>query len=243
MTVLSVIIPAFNEANTIKDLLQQVVEVDLHPLGITKEIIVVESGSQDGTREIVQDFENRGVIRAHYEDRPRGKGHAVKLAFKNLTGDIVLIQDADLEYKPSEYPALLAPIQSGKADFVLGSRHLGKGDWHFRKFVNDQVSAKFMNIGNKVCNGLFNFLYGTHMTDPTTMFKVFRSSCISSKVFRSNYFELDWEIVAKLIRSGFIPHEVPISYVSRSFKEGKKIKLWRDGFLSLYAIVRFRWWD
>jgi len=237
----SILIPAFNEAATIAELLRQVLAVDLGSL--TKEIIIVEANSTDGTRAIVQRFEEEGKIKAIYEDRPRGKGHAIKKAFQAATGDILLIQDADLEYRPSEYPDLLAPFSNGNVHFVLGSRHLGEGSWRFRKFIKSRASAYIFNIGNHACNFLFNTVYGTTLTDPTTMFKVFRRTCIKPLHFRSNFFELDWEIVAKLIKAGYLPLEVPISYVSRSFQEGKKIKFWRDGLLSLYAIFRFRWAD
>ncbi len=243
MTKLSIIIPAFNERPTVEQLLKEVIAVDLAPLGVEKEIIVVESGSTDGTREVVKDFESKGLVKAIYQPKPRGKGNAVRAAFATLTGDIVLIQDADLEYRVSEYPDLLKPLLSGQTDFVLGSRHLGKGDWHFRKFVHGKLSAAFMNFGNKLCNTLFNILYGVDLTDPTTMFKVFRASCIRGVTFRSDYFELDLEIVGKLIRRKYFPIEIPISYVSRGFDEGKKIRISRDGFLVIYAMFRFRWFD
>lgn len=241
MTKLSVIIPAYNERPTVEKLLQQVIDLSLPE--IEKEILVVESGSTDGTREVVQAYEAKKLIRAFYEDRPRGKGFAVRHALPEATGDIVLIQDADLEYRVSEYPELLAPLVEGRADFVLGSRHLGAGTWKMRHFVHGRLSAWVFNVGNMACTQSFNFLYGTRLTDPTTMFKVFRRKFLEGVVLRSNYFQIDWEIVAKLLRRGCIPLEVPITYASRTFEEGKKIRLWRDGPLALYAMIRFRWCD
>ena len=182
-------------------------------------------------------------VRAIYQDRPMGKGNAVKTGFRAAKGDIFLIQDADLEYKVSEYPKLIAPILTGRANFVLGSRHLGHGSWKIRRFTKNRLKSAFFNAAVLGCHTLFNILHGTRLSDPTTMFKVFRRECIEGVVFRSNHFQMDWEIVAKILRRGHPPVEVPVSYVSRSVAEGKKVRFWRDGPLSLYAIVRFRFFD
>jgi len=235
------LIPVYNEAATLQPLLDQVLAADC--LGLEKEVIVVESNSTDGTRRIVQEYETRGLVRAIYEDRPQGKGHAVKAALGAATGDIVLIQDADLEYKVSEYPTLIKPILEGHTDFVLGSRHLGAASWQIRCFLTEGIKARLINIGAVFYTNLFNLLYGVRLTDPATMFKVFRRSVLDGVRLRSDWFDLDWEIVAKLIRKGRRPLEVPVSYASRSFEQGKKIRFWRDAPMVLWAIVRFRFLD
>jgi len=234
----SVLIPVFDEASTARELFDRVLSADTS--GLTKDIVVVESGSTDGTKEIVEEYEKKGLIRAFYQERPRGKGNALKVALENAEGDIILIQDADLEYDVKDYPQLLKPIVEGRADFVLGSRHLGAKDWQFRRFLDSIYYATVINLGGRIFTGLFNLLYGTSLTDPATMFKVFRRSAAEGLVWRSDYFDLDWEIVAKLVRSGSVPVEVPVSYASRSVAEGKKIRFWRDGTLVLLAILRFR---
>ena len=234
----SILIPVYNEARTCRALLEAVLAADC--AGCEKEILVVESNSTDGTQAIVREYESKRLLRALYEDRPRGKGHALKAALGAATGDIVLIQDADLEYKVSEYPALLKPILDGRADFVLGSRHLGANTWQIRKFITNHLSARVINLGGLLYTTLFNVLYGVKLTDPATMFKVFRRACLEGVRLRSNWFELDWEIVAKLVRKGHLPQEVPVSYASRSVEEGKKIRFWRDGPLVFWAILRVR---
>ncbi len=235
---ISILIAVYNEAATCGPLLDQVIASDC--CALEKEIIVVESNSTDGTRAIIQDYEKRGKIRALYEDAPRGKGRALQTAIAACSGDIILIQDADLEYKISEYPLLIKPLVEGRTDFVLGSRHLGASDWQVRQFIKDQTRAQLINIGALFYTGLFNFLFGTALTDPATMFKVFRRSALQGITLRSNWFDLDWEIVAKLVRNKILPLEVPVSYASRSFADGKKIRFWRDAPLVLWAIVKFR---
>lgn len=238
---LSILIPVYNEAATCRTLLDQVLAADC--CGLEKELVVVESNSTDGTRDIVSEYEKAGKVRALYEDRPQGKGHALKAALAAAAGDIILIQDADLEYKVSEYPALVKPILEGRTDFVLGSRHLGAETWQIRSFITEGTKARLINLGAVVYTGLFNALYGVKLTDPATMFKVFRRSCLDGADLRCDWFDLDWEIVAKLIRRGHIPLEVPVSYASRSFAEGKKIRFWRDAPMVFWAILRFRFSD
>jgi len=236
---LSIIIPVYNEAKTFVELIEKVLAVKI-PL--KKEIIVVESGSTDGTRDLVKKYENRENIVVLYQDKPNGKGNALKLAFKYVKGDIVLIQDADLEYKVEEYGKLLQPILDGKTSFVLGSRPLGKESWNIRRFGNF-FYTRLLNIGGFIYTTLFNLLYFTWLTDPATMFKVFKSECIKDINFKSDYFDLDWEIVAKLVKTGYKPIEIPVVYHSRSVKEGKKIRFFRDGFLVFFAIIKFRFFD
>lgn len=234
---LSIIIPVYNEAAYISPLLNRVLAVQLPVL---KEIIIIESNSTDGTREIVKKYETKKEITVLYQDKPFGKGNALKLGFQHATGDIILIQDADLEYKPEEYEQLLEPILSGRTSFVLGSRPLAKESWGIRKYPGYFFYARLLNIGGFFYTMLFNLLYFTWLTDPATMFKVFKRECIFGMTFKSNYFDLDWELVSKLIRKGHKPIEVPVSYHSRSTAQGKKIRFFRDGFLVFCAILRYR---
>ena len=235
---LSIIIPVYNERATASLLLHKVLNIALPSL--EKEIIVVESNSTDGTRAIVKELEAQGRITALYEDRPQGKGHAVKAGLEKAHGDWILIQDADLEYDVEDYPALLAPLMNGTAAFVLGSRHLGRQDWRYRRTGAGRWLGPIIDIGIWCYTQFFNLLYGTALTDPATMYKVFRRNCLEGIRLESDGFELDWEIVAKMTRKGFQPLEIPVTYHSRSFIDGKKVRLWRDGWRALSAIVRFR---
>lgn len=239
MTKLSIIIPVYNEARTIKIVLDRVNNLKIN--GLTKEIIVVDDGSNDGTEKILKKEREKYIYVKHSKNK--GKGAAVKTGLSKATGNIILIQDADLEYRFEDYPELLDPILRNEANFVLGSRHLNTSKWKTREFIDSKMYAAVLNIGGIFYTKLFNFLYGVSLTDPATMYKIFRRECIKDIIFKSNYFELDWEMVAKLIKKGNIPIEIPVSYKSRSPKEGKKIKLLRDGFLVLWAIIKFRFFD
>jgi glycosyltransferase involved in cell wall biosynthesis len=237
---LSIILPVYNEARTLEKLLHQVFKAKI---SIGKEIIIIESNSTDGTREIVKKYEKHPLCKVYYQDKPRGKGNALKEGFKHATGDIILIQDGDLEYNPNEYQKLIQPIIDKKTDFVLGSRHLSGHTHRVRRFKNNQIYAEVLNFGHYFFTALFNIFYGVRLTDPATMYKVYRRKCTKGTKFKSNYFELDWEIVAKLIKKGYKPLEVPITYHSRSVAEGKKIRFFRDGSKVFYAIVKFRFFD
>ena len=241
----SIIIAVYNEAGTVATLLEC---VRAQPLaGVSKEIIIVESNSTDGSREIVADFVARYAhdpslgVQAVYEPGPMGKGHAIRRGFRAATGDIFLIQDADLEYDVADYPKLLAPIMEGRTSFVLGSRHTGADRWNIRKFGHRNIQAALMNIGGRLFHGLFNAVFSTRLTDPTTMYKVFRSECLANLTFTSNRFDFDFELLGKLIRAGFSPLEIPVTYKSRGFDEGKKIRVLRDPFTWILAIFRCRY--
>ncbi len=241
----SLIIPIFNEGDTALALLKSVMAQPL-PGDLQKEMIIIESNSTDGTRELVQKFvqENAGnspvKIELILEETPRGKGHAVRQGIQKATGDIILIQDGDLEYSVTDYPLLLQPLIDGHVDFVLGSRHLSAGGWKIRKFEQSPMTAFYMNLGGMFFHTLFNILYQVKLTDPTTMYKVFLKKCIDGVAFESNRFDFDFELVAKLIRLGYIPLEVPISYSSRGFEKGKKVRAFRDPFMFLWVIFKFR---
>lgn len=239
--VLSFIIPVYNEKNTVRFLLDAVYGKDLSGLGLRKELIIIESNSSDGTREEVARFAaEHPEVRAIYEDKPRGKGHAVRNGFREATGDFITIQDGDLEYDINDYDKLLYPLVHDQEAFVLGSRHTG--DWHMRKFGSgEKLRAFVMNLGQIFFTGLINRGCHTKLKDPFTMFKLFRRECLYGLEFDGNRFEIDWEIIIKLIRKGYIPREIPINYVSRGVKEGKKVRMIQDPILWIKSFIRYRY--
>lgn len=237
--VLSVVMPAFNERATVSQVMERLLTKQIP--GMTLEIIVVESNSTDGTREEVRRFERRTGVTVIYEDRPQGKGHAVRTGLARATGDYVLIQDADLEYDMDDYEPLLAPLRAGQASFVLGARHGANGPtWKMRHFTDQVMVGKVMNVGHVFFTLLFNVVYGTRLSDPFTMYKVFRREAIRGLTFEANRFDFDWELVGKLVRAGHRPIEIPVSYSSRSFAEGKKVSFFRDPLTWLWACIKYR---
>jgi glycosyltransferase involved in cell wall biosynthesis len=240
----SIIIPVYNEAATVATLLDRVWAQSLPE--VSKEIIIVESNSTDGSREIVAEFHARHAaelsprIQVIHEPRPMGKGHAIRQGFATATGDILLIQDADLEYDVADYPELLKPIIEGRTALVLGSRHMGPDRWQIRKFTQDGLKTAFMNFGGILFHAFFNTVFSTRLTDPTSMYKVFRSECLNGLNFTSDRFDFDFELLGKLIRAGYRPLEVPVNYKSRGFDEGKKIRIFRDPPTWVVAILRSR---
>ncbi len=216
---LSVVLPVYEEVATVRQVIDTLLE---KPLRIAKELIIVESGSQDGTREIVAEYANTPGVRVIYEPAPRGKGHAVRTGLAAATGSIVLIQDADLEYDVDDYDALLEPILQRRASFVLGSRTLGAGDWKVRRFAHGALAGFALNVAQVGFAATFNLLYQQRTSDVNTMFKVFRRSCLDTVQLTSNGFELDIELVCKLVLAGHAPLEVPVNYVARDFSQGKK---------------------
>lgn len=242
---LSVIIPVLNEASTLLELLNRVWAVNL-PGDLTKEVLIVDNGSTDGSLEIARRFsEGRettetGTVKLIHCDT-RGKGAAVQLGFEKATGDIILIQDGDLEYDVQDYAVVLQPILDGRSQFVLGSRHLSAGNWKIRQFATRKFRATLLNLGGIFFHGLFNITYGVRLSDPTTMYKVFKKECLEGLTFQAKRFDFDYELLGKLIRSGYTPLEVPISYRSRDFTEGKKVNVIRDPWTWVWAILKFRW--
>jgi len=233
---LSVVLPVYNEANTVGDVIDQVLKLDLDDRQL--ELIIVESNSTDGTREIVLGYESRPGVRVILQDRPRGKGYAVRTGLAAATGDVILIQDGDLEYSVEDYPSLLAPIERGEATFVLGSRHVHGQP--MRHFEESKLTSSLLNVAHWAFTGLFDLVYFVKLRDPFTMYKVFRIECIDGLELTCDRFDFDWELVAKLVRRGHIPVEVPVSYESRDFKSGKKVRLFRDPLTWFVALVRFR---
>jgi len=234
---LSIILPAYNESATLDTVLQALLEKDLEPLD--KEVVLVESNSTDGTREIALQYAHHPNVQLVLEDRPQGKGHAVRTGLEHATGDFILIQDADLEYDFEDYEVLLEPILNGRMAFVLGSRHGGK-TWKLRRFEGQWGISKFLNIGHWLFKTLVNVFYGLNLKDPFTMYKVFRRDCLTGLTFECNHFDFDYELLIKLVRNGYVPKEIPVNYRSRSFAEGKKVSVWRDPWTWLRAIVKFR---
>ena len=207
--------------------------------GVEIEIILVESNSTDGTREIVLGYREHPRVKLLLEDAPRGKGHAVRAGLKLATGDILLIQDADLEYDLADYDALIAPILAGRQAFVLGSRH-GEGGWAIRKFTDQPIRGLVLNLAHWTFTVMINLALGIWLHDPFTMYKVFRRDCLDGLTFECDRFDFDWELLIKLVRKGYRPIEIPIAYRSRSFKEGKKIRMWRDPVTWIRALVKYR---
>lgn len=237
----SVIIPLYNEARTFPELMRRLYALDLGE--IKKEIIIVESNSTDGSRQLAKKYEKKKGTMVIYEDEPRGKGSAIRLGLKAAKGDVIIIQDADLEYDVNDYKKLVKPIIEGKASFVLGSRTLKKGSWRIRALPGNRLSSIILNYGGVIYNIMFCLLYGVKMTDIATMYKVFRRDLVKDINFSSNGFDLDVEIIVKLLKKGAKPLEVPVSYKARSFKEGKKVNILKDGAASFWAIIKYRFAD
>jgi len=229
---LSIVIPVYNEAGTIARVVDAVHSVEI---GMEKEILLVDDCSRDGTREVLQNMAAADPdLRVRFHDVNQGKGAALRTGFAAATGDIVIIQDADLEYDPQEYPRLLRPILDGHADVVYGSRFLGGGAhrvvfyWHY--------------LGNKLLTTLSNMTTNLNLTDMEVCYKVFTRQVAEQLRLRSHGWGFDPEITAKILKRGYRIYEVPISYNGRDYSEGKKIN-WKDGFSALRCIVKYAFMD
>ncbi|HMP84730.1 MAG TPA: glycosyltransferase [Verrucomicrobiota bacterium] len=236
--VLSVIVPAFNEAATFGKLMDSLLLKEIP--GVRMEIIIVESNSTDGTREAARRFESHPNVKLILEDQPRGKGHAVRSGLKAATGDYVLIQDADLEYDLEDYDALIEHLLSGRGAFVLGSRHGGRNVMKMRQFIGQTSLSLIFNAGHWFFTTLVNVLFLQRLRDPFTMFKVFRRDCLYGLELECDRFDFDFELLVKLIRKGFRPVELPVNYRSRSYGEGKKVRLFRDPLSWMAVLVWLR---
>ncbi len=234
---LSIVVPVFNEVATVDSALNKLLAKQVEGLDI--EIVVVESNSTDGTREIVLKYKDHPRVMVFLEDRPRGKGHAVRRALKCITGDFVMIQDADLEYDIEDYDVLLEPLMSGREAFVLGSRHGGRS-WKIRHFSDQPLQGLILNLGHWGFTFLINVLFGLRLMDPFTMYKVFRRDCLYGLTFECNRFDFDFELLIKLVRKGYTPLEIPVNYRSRSFLQGKKVSVFRDPISWLWALMKYR---
>jgi glycosyltransferase involved in cell wall biosynthesis len=221
---LSVVMPVYNERETIEGMIARVLAVP----GIRIELIVVDDGSKDGTSEILRDLQARYRFKL-FQKPNGGKGSALRLGFKEVTGDLVVIQDADTEYSPEEFPDLIELICQGRADVVYGSRFLGR----HRVFLFTHY------LGNLFLTFLTNVLYNTMLTDMETCYKAMRVEVLRSFTLDSNGFGIEPELTAKIFKRGYRVYEVPITYDGRGYEEGKKIT-WRDGVVALWVLLKYR---
>lgn len=224
---ISIIIPVYNEETTIRKVVERVLATPYE-----KQILVVDDGSKDGTRRELEQIDLPGVEK-YYHEVNRGKGAAIQTAWAKVKGDVVIIQDADTEYDPSDYGALLQPILDGKADVVFGSRFVG---------YPRRVLFFWHSLGNRLLTLLANMLNDLNLSDMETGYKVFTREVVDSVKIQSNRFGFEPEFTARVAKKRFRIYEVPISYYGRGYKEGKKIT-WRDGFAALFWIFRYRFFD
>jgi glycosyltransferase involved in cell wall biosynthesis len=220
-----VIIPCYNEKSTISTIIERV-----RAVGLASEIVVVDDGSTDGTRDILAGIDRGDDLKIILHDRNMGKGAAVQTGFRAATGDVFLIQDADLEYDPREYPVLLRPIEEGISKVVYGSRFLG----------GPRKAMFFWNmVANRSLTLVTNVLYNAILSDMETCYKVFRAEVVREIPLRSHRFDFEPEVTAKILKRGYRIYEVPISYNGREWNEGKKIS-WRDGVIAMWTLIRYR---
>jgi glycosyltransferase involved in cell wall biosynthesis len=238
---LSIVMPVYNEENFLREIVSRVQAVDLGPM--ERELVMVDDCSRDATPQILATMEGQTSVnpQAKAFDRPirverhgvnQGKGAALRTGFALAQGDLILIQDADLEYDPEDYPKLLAPVLKGKSQVVYGSRFTGE---RRNMFFHHWVGNKFLTL-------LTNILYNTTLSDMETCYKLFTRRALQGLVIKSDRFNFEPEITAKILKKGIRIYEVPISYTGREFDEGKKIT-WRDGIVALWALVKFRFSD
>ena len=225
---LSVIIPVYNEVKNINEIIKRVQTTKL-----ASEIVIVDDGSKDGTRDILQKLNGKKKVRVILHEKNQGKGAAVVTGMKAAKGDILLIQDADLEYDPRDYPLLLKPIQEGVADVVYGSRFLGGAH---------RVTMFWHQVANKLLTLMTNILYDSILTDMETGYKVFNRKVIDGMTIKAKRFNFEPEFTAKILKRKFRIYEVPISFNPRDYTEGKKIKL-KDAFEAVWALIKYRFVD
>ena len=244
---LSIIMPVYNERSTIEEIVKRVRAVNLtvpvantnpaleSPVTVQREIVLVDDGSTDGTRDILSAWraEKPADMQIIFHAQNGGKGAALRTGFEHATGDILVIQDADLEYDPNDYVKLLAPLLEGRAPVIYGSRFLGGPR---------SAMSLTHTMGNKLLTVTTNLLYGTSLSDMETCYKCFRRDVIAGMPLRSRRFEIEPEMTAKILKRGFHIFEVPISYNGRAFHEGKKIT-WRDGFSAIRTLIKYRFVD
>ena len=228
---ISILIPCYNEEKTLRNILQKVIKFEKYE----KEIIIIDDASNDKSYEIAKEFEkNFDFVKTYRQTKNIGKGSAIKSGLEHVTGDIVLIQDADLEYDPIDYPRLLEPFENTDADVVYGSRFLGGG------YV--RLHFYWHSIANKLLTTFSNILTNLNMTDMETGYKLFKTKAIKSINLKEKSFSIEPEITVKLAKKKFIFYEVPISYKGRSYEEGKKITF-KDAFFAIFSLIKYRFFD
>jgi glycosyltransferase involved in cell wall biosynthesis len=223
---LSIVIPVYNEYSTICEVIRRVEAADGD-----KEIIIVDDGSTDGSRDLLKKYEEQDGFKVVYQSKNMGKGRSLRAGFEKAEGEIIIIQDADLEYNPKDYPILLEPILDGRADVVYGSRFLGG---------SHRVLLFWHSMGNRLLTTLSNIVTNVNLSDMETGYKVFRRSILDSITFKCNRFGFEPEFTSKVVKNKFVIYEVPISYASRGYSDGKKIN-WKDGLAAIWFIFRFRY--
>jgi len=222
---LSIIIPVYNEAKTIAEIIKRV-----QATGLADEILAVDDGSTDGSRDILAGLDHTDTVKVIYHEKNLGKGKAVRTGIENASGDLILIQDADLEYDPREYAGLLKPVQEGIADVVYGSRFLGAG----------RRPVLFWNmVANKILTLVTNILYNNILTDMETGYKLFRREIVRDMILHARGFEFEPEFTAKVLKSKARIYEVPITFNPRDYSEGKKIKM-KDAFIAMWTLIKYR---
>jgi glycosyltransferase involved in cell wall biosynthesis len=232
---LSILMPAYNEEATIAKIVEKIDKVDLVRMGVDRELIIVDDGSKDRTVEIIKNLRTKyPYIRFIQHPKNKGKGGAIKTAIKAATGNILIVQDADLEYDPQDYFRCIMPILKGKAKVVYGSRRLEKR--------NKQYSGMSFYVGGRMITWIFNLLFLTRLTDEPTCYKTFRGDVIKRMRIDGNRFDWEPEVTAKIVKKGIKICEVPIHYYPRTEKEGKKI-CWKDGFEALLTMLKYRFVD
>ncbi len=225
---LTVLMPVYNEIDTVEEIIKRV-----QATGLADEILLVDDGSVDGTRDILKELDGQDAIKVFYHERNQGKGAAVRTGIKNATGDVLLIQDADLEYDPRDYPKLLQPLEEGMADVVYGSRFLG---------APRRVAMFWHMVANKLLTLMTNVLYDTILTDMETGYKVFRRQIVEDIPLHARRFEFEPEFTAKILKRGVRIFEVPITFNPRDYDEGKKIGM-SDAFEAIWALLKYRFVD
>lgn len=227
---LSVVMPVYNEKNTVLSIIGKVLKLDM-----VREIIIVDDYSTDGTRELLKNTKFDGRVKTFFHEKNSGKGAAIRTGFTKVSGDVVVIQDADLEYDPNEFIEMIKPIREGVADVVYGSRLSGGKP--------QRVYLFWHKAGNNFLTFLTNFLYNSTLSDMETCYKMFRREVVDSVKIRSNDFSVEPELTAKVLKNKNLRvYEMPISYYGRSYAEGKKIS-WKHGFGAIWALVKYRFAD